>query len=397
MHQTLSRPPLWRRLSRRAAWTIAVIVVVLVGVRIALHFVVEDYVNRRLNEIPGYSGHVDTIHLHLWRGAYEIDGVRLDKENGNVPVPLFAAPKIDLSMQWHELFHGAVVGQVRVLRPELNFVQSPQAAARQTSVDSSWIDTVKRLFPFDINRLEIDGGSIHYRDFHTDPKVDIHLDEIQADAEHLTNRPKDAQALFAWVQATGRPLGHGEFRFRMTLNPLQSPPPFALETALRDLSLPSINDFLRAYGKFDVEAGTFSAYMELRSEGGRYQGYVKPFFQGIKVGKKGEHKSLGQKLWEAVVSGASKILENPSHKDVATRVPISGSLENPKAGLVPAIFGLLRNAFIRAITPGLEGSVFPTAPGNEVAGGKEAKNSAGKQKEKTSTSPRDDNGKKTGG
>ena len=36
--------------------------------------------------------------MHLWRGAYTIDDVRLIKTTGNVPIPLFSAKRVDFAV-----------------------------------------------------------------------------------------------------------------------------------------------------------------------------------------------------------------------------------------------------------------------------------------------------------
>jgi hypothetical protein len=248
------------------------------------------------------------------------------------------------------------VGEIVMDRPEVNFVAGPTEDTKQTSIDSSFVDRVKELFPFDLNRLEVLNGSIHYRDPQADPRVDIHLDEINGTAHHLTNRPKHADEMFARVEASGRPLGQGFFRLRMKLNPLKAPAPFELAAELQELSLPAINDFLEAYGNFQVKGGTFSAYTEIKSADGAFDGYIKPLFKDIKIQRK-HPAGLGRKVWETLVATASKLLENHKTEHVATKVPVSGRLDDPKTDIWAAVGGLLRNAFIHAIVPGLEGQI----------------------------------------
>ena len=42
--------------------------------------IVKNYVNKELNDLPGYSGSVEDIDIHLLRGAYAIDGLVLKKK-----------------------------------------------------------------------------------------------------------------------------------------------------------------------------------------------------------------------------------------------------------------------------------------------------------------------------
>ena len=93
-------------------WLLVVVVVALLVVRAMLPIWVRDYVNRKLSELEGYSGHVADVDMHLWRGAYSIHAVEIKKTTGNVPVPFFSAPVVDLSVEWKALFHGAFVGEI---------------------------------------------------------------------------------------------------------------------------------------------------------------------------------------------------------------------------------------------------------------------------------------------
>src|SRR5687767_7406639 len=94
-----ARPPPRKRARR---WRIfAIIVVVLVAVvgtaRAMLPGFVRDYVNRTLDRNPLYAGEIGSVDIHLLRGAYAIDNVRISKTTGNVPVPFFAAKRVDFA------------------------------------------------------------------------------------------------------------------------------------------------------------------------------------------------------------------------------------------------------------------------------------------------------------
>src|SRR5687768_12673668 len=93
-------------------WTLGVLVILLVGLRLALPSLVQRYVNEKLDELPDYDGHIGDVDIHLIRGAYSIDDVDIEKTTGSVPVPFFSARKVDFSMEWREIFQGALVGEI---------------------------------------------------------------------------------------------------------------------------------------------------------------------------------------------------------------------------------------------------------------------------------------------
>jgi hypothetical protein len=55
-----------------------------------------------------------------------------------------------------------------------------------------------------------------------------------------------------------------------------------------------------------------------------------------------------------MVRGASKLLENRSSNEVATRATVTGSLESPGTSTWEIFINLLRNAFIKSILPGFD-------------------------------------------
>lgn len=124
---------------RRRKWLIAlgVLVVVLIGLRLALAPVILHYANRKLDQIPDYRGHIGDVDLALLRGAYQIKDVSLRKVEGASTVPFFAADMVDLAVEWGALMHGKLVGVVELHGPRLNFVVAPSKKASQTGIDSS--------------------------------------------------------------------------------------------------------------------------------------------------------------------------------------------------------------------------------------------------------------------
>src|SRR5215207_6952622 len=73
---------------------------------------VRHYVNRTLDRSPLYSGEIGDVQIHLWRGAYSIHNLRINKTTGDVPVPFFIAKRVDLAIQWNALRHRRIVGRL---------------------------------------------------------------------------------------------------------------------------------------------------------------------------------------------------------------------------------------------------------------------------------------------
>jgi hypothetical protein len=334
------------------------LVVLLVGIRAALPFAVKHYVNKTLAELPGYSGSVADIDISLWRGAYQIEGLRIMKTGGRVPVPFVSARLVDLSVEWKALIHGSIVAEIELFAPKLNFVNAEKPAERQTEVDSKWTDTVMKLVPFDINRVALHNGQVHYRDLEADPRVDVFVQKLNAVAYNLTNSQKLGGNLYARFEGDALAMGSGAIKFKGRLNPYADQATFDFNFQLDKLELKQLNPFLKAYANVDAEAGTLSMDAEFSASNGRFKGYVKPFVDHLQILKWNEEKeNFFGKLWEGVVQVASELITNQKKDQIATRIPFSGAIENPNADVWTTIGGLLKNAFLQALRRGLERSI----------------------------------------
>ena len=161
------------------------------------------------------------------------------------------------------------------------------------------------------------------------------------------------------VRLTGKFMGSGDGAVTARFRPEKKGPDFDVNLSLENTDLRTLNDVLRAYGKFDVAAGTFSLFSEIAVKDNRIEGYVKPLFRNVDVYDpvQDRDKSLGRKLYEKVVEGASKLLKNAPRKEVATVATISGPVEDVKAHTVEVVVKLLQNAFFKAILPGFDEQV----------------------------------------
>jgi uncharacterized protein involved in outer membrane biogenesis len=342
-----------------AASAIALVAALLVAARAYAPVALQRYVNRVLDRTAGYHGAIGDVDLSLLRGAYTIESVRIDKTDGRVPVPLFRARAVDLSLRWWALLRGAVVGEIWLDTPQVNFVVGPSPAERQAGTEADWRDTVKALLPVRIDRMTVRHGSIHLRSFRSDPPFDVYLRDVDGTADNLANSRDVAKTLVARIQGTARPMEAGRLELRASLDPFRDPPDFDLDLQLSGLSLKHLNRLFRAYGGVDVERGTLRVDAELASHRGAFDGYVKPFFQSVDVLQPRElpEQAPWSSLWEALVGGAAEVFEDQPDDRLATRIPISGRGESPEIGLWRTLANVVRNAYFEAFLPGLEHSV----------------------------------------
>jgi hypothetical protein len=220
---------------------------------------------------------------------------------------------------------------------------------------------VKDLFPFRIDRLSLMEGEIHYVDRTQDPPIDVAIDELNAELRNLTNSEDISGTLVSTIDATGKVEGTGGLTLASQLDPYAEQPTFDANLVVDDVQLPQFNNnkLFDRYGRFDVEEGTVDVNLECAAEAGKVTGYVKPVLHDVKIVKaeEVEHQNPLQSGWELVVGVAKDVLNNREAEQLATRIPFSGSVSDPKIGIWPAVIEVLRNAFVEAIYNGLDNSI----------------------------------------
>jgi hypothetical protein len=199
-------------------------------------------------------------------------------------------------------------------------------------------------------------GRIGWINQAANPPYRIFLDAAKIQIENLSNHLKEG---VAHVRATGKFMGTGATRLQATFRPETKGPDLDLTLAIDDTDMTTMNDLWRSYGNFDVVAGKFSLYAEIKIRQGKIDGYVKPLFRDMKVYDKRQdaEKSLFRKMYEGLIGGISGLLQNRPREEVATKIPISGDIEAPQTSTWETIIRLIQNAFFRAILPGFEKEV----------------------------------------
>jgi uncharacterized protein YhdP len=353
-------PVRWRRASRNTLSIVLVIVALVLIVRALLPLAIQRYVNHVLDRGPTYTGRIGDLDLHLLRGACEIEGAEILKRSGAVPVPLFAVDEIDFSIAWRALLRGALVAEATLVRPQLNLVAGPTPERRQTGTEQDWRPIVEELLPIRIDRFEVRDGSVHFRDYHSEPRVDVYLRDIALVATNLTNSRGVATDRVAHLALRAVPMNAGRLQMEVALDPFAAQPDFDFDGAVVGADLTQWNDFLRAYAHMDVQRGTISLYGELLAHDGRFEGYLKPFLADVDVLRlEDEVKEQGwlASVWEALVGVTQEALEDQPKDRSATRIPISGTVESPEIGFWATLANVVGNAFVEGLVPQLEGSV----------------------------------------
>ncbi len=354
----------WFARHRRWWIVLAIVVVALVVVRLLLEGWVARYLNGKLDRMGDYHGQLADVDLHLWRGAYSIDGLEITRRKGKAP-PLLEAPRIDLSVSWRALLHGGIVGRVVFTGPTINFIDAP---ATQNGKGVDWRERLESLMPIRLDEVRVVDGTVRFRALSTKPPVDLKATAFNGTITNLSN-VRDRGPRPATLDATARILGQAPLEAHADLDPLGSLRDFAFRVKVTGIDLTKANDFLQAYAKVDVESGKGDFVMELDAKDGRLRGYAKPLFRHVEIFNwKQDVEEQGDNpfraAWEALAGGVQNLFKNQQEDQFATRIELSGRIGNTNTSAWSAIVAVLRNAFVQAFKPRFED--LPTrGPGDE--------------------------------
>jgi hypothetical protein len=204
-----------------------------------------------------------------------------------------------------------------------------------------------------VDRIKIAGGEVGFVNQAANPEYRLYLADADVTLEGYSSRFRDGPASFA-IQ--GKFMGTGETQISGTMRPPQESPDLELKIKIAGTQIRSMNNLLRAYGKFDVVKGLFSCYSEIKIDDGTIEGYVKPLVRKLKVYDPAQDrdKPALDKLKEGAIEDLSTFLENVPRQAVATKAHVSGQTSRPQTEIVEIVIGLIQNAFFKAILPGFE-------------------------------------------
>lgn len=336
---------------------IALVIIVLMA-RACLPYVVHQYVNRVLNRLPEYKGHTADIDIALIRGAYVINGLVLQKKNGTVLQPFLDIEATDLSVEWKALFHGKFVGEIVFKNPVFNFVNSDSPAQQQLSTKGDWQSVVKDLFPIDINRTEVQHGTITYRHEGTKDAKSITISKVDGMVTGLTNHPQPEDLLPAKAAFTGNLQTTTPVKVNIRIDPLSKSPTFDADFSTAVLPLTQVNHLLRETAGVDAEDGTIQLFAEVACKNGSFEGYVKPILRNVQLFSPEEDVLRPAKLlWEGIVSLVTEVFTNQKHEQFAAKIPFNGKLTKTDVDIWTSLETIVQNAFIQALKAKIDDDV----------------------------------------
>ena len=349
-------------LSRRAWLAVGISLALLCSIRALLPVIVERRVVAALARNERYAGSFDDVDVSVLRLAYSIENLRLVKRSGQIPVPFVIAPRVEYTFDRLALLRGRIAGTIAISSPSLSLVDGPTPELRQGPMGVDWRITMRKLFPTRVNRIDIHDGTIHFRNFHTQPEVDVYLDHVEIGVSNLGLGNQAPERGTVDLHGRAVPMKTGSIAADLTLYRNTRRPSFDATVSIQGARIAEWNSFLSAYIGLDVQAGSARIEVELRSRDGQLKGFVKPTLSDLEVldfpGEVVEQSPL-KSLREGLVDFVAALLQDPKRHEIETVIPISGTIRSPVHDDWASVIVLVRNAFIAALKLGAE--VLPDA------------------------------------
>lgn len=200
-----------------------------------------------------------------------------------------------------------------------------------------------------LGRARLRRGTFGYVNRSAEVPYRLFVDRTTLTASNLSDGFRTGPA---HARVRTRLMGTGDVRVDATMRPeRQSGPDFDLEVQIAGADLTTLNDLLRSTAKLSLASGAMDFYSQVQVRNRRIEGYAKPLLKDVKVAQ--TDASLLDRAYKGAANAVVGLFQNRNDQ-VATRTSLSGPLDDPRASTWEAIVGLVRNAYVKAILPGLE-------------------------------------------
>jgi len=388
-----------RRWLSASAVVVGSLVVLAVVVRLLLDPIATRQTRQALDELEGFTGDFERVHVTILPPGYEIENLELfegerapkNPEGARGPAPLVFAKQARVDLDWRALFRLRLAASLRVVEPKLTVVQRPPKAPepRPAKRVPDLSTQLEKVLPAKVNRVEVLDGEILFRQVSEgeDPKLWIH--ELAMTAENFATRRELMQGRPATIAVRGTVGRSGALMVFVSADPLASPLAFSGEAKLEGLRASELYAFLADAAKLQATKGTIDLFASFTSKEGLVTGGVKPVLKNLEIRPSGDGVFTAVKAWLADLTVELASDRVPGRNAVATTIPIKGKLLAPDVQLVPAILGVVRNAFVEGLVSGFANLPPETAPEKEGLW-KQAANALQEEEGPPSAQPRKD-------
>jgi membrane protein len=359
---------------RRLYVTLTIFILACVAIRIALPFVIQNEINRRLAQGDTFRGHVESVHLAILRGAAELRDIELIRHPGKDIHAHVKSAQMNLS--WLSLLKREIRFKAHIIEPNVTVLLPPSvtAVAERKKIEEKKPPTKKwqeakadlsRFWPTFIDDFSIRSLNVKIQSTELKETPPVQILDFNLDATNIWNRVEKQNGP-SNVNFSGATTGHGVLNGSIWLSAFSPTPNLRAQISLREMDLRAFNPFFRKVGNFDLKSGTLDLASEFASKNWQIDGYMKPILKNVNFidVKRDNPKGFWRELWERLLQKTTDALKNEKTDDLAGKIRFSGRLDDPKTSPWDALVSILRNAFVRALSAGFDRDlkIQPTFP-----------------------------------
>jgi hypothetical protein len=358
------RPSRWfrSRWLRRLVVAMSIVVAVVFAVRLVLDPIAAHYLRKSLKQSPDMDGDFASVHVDVLPPGFQIRRLKLVPAGGDWRRPLLYLENAHFRLSLRDLLSGHLVARLRVDDPKLILPQ-PTEGKQPPLTSISPRRLVAQVPALRIDRIGVKGGELLYQEPGQGSSGQLWIHDVELTIENLATRPGLADQRPAVLTARAQVGRSGVATLLVTADPFAKRITFSGRSQLRGLELSELYGFIAPKTDLQVAKGTLDMFAEFTCTNGLLRGGVKPLLKNVEVKAADDSWVNRLKAWatDKAVDVASDRVEG--RNAVATVVPIRGNLDNPDIQLVPAVLGVLRNAFVI----GLSDSFARLPPGTAAA------------------------------
>ena len=342
-------------------WTLAVLLLLVVGVRIALNPMARHFTQKGLDGITGYKGTFTDVKVSIIPLSYTITDLKLVQDGENPEEPMTYIKEVKAGVIGRKLFKGQIVAvagvykskyfiKVGETKPPPEAVEAAKKAKKELEKNDFDISaTLDKVIPLRVDRIEMRDSEIVLIDA-TDPKRPrFWVDDIELVVDNIVTRKKLDEnvpmslTMRAVVQRTGI------LKVMATADLLTGDKPaFTGQAQLSGLKLESLYAWAAAKAGVSPK-GNLDAFINFSSAKNVLSGSVKVMIKDAHV--EPATKNIGDAAKAKIANLAISVLSDrvEGRDAIATTLPLKGTLTNPDPQIWPTILGVVRNAFVQGL------------------------------------------------
>lgn len=308
----------------RAFLILGIILLFLVGVRMALPPIGKHLVNKTLStKLDSYTGAIEDFDLRLITGTYFLQGLYLNKKQSNNEVPFLTNEELTVHLNWSALFKGKIAIKLEVNDTVVKFIDATSDGSTQLGMDEkleNWQATLDSIVPFTISQIDIKNLEITFSndDIEGANEQKLLISSLSvSDFISAKNNRSD-------VAARATLNDHSEIDFGGIIGLNTVPATFDLSLKVSKFDLTSTNKILRHYIPIDFTEGDLTIYSGFKGDTSNGEGYARVFFEKLQVYHFNQSiLSPKHALFEFLGAFSNWIIDVVSSNTLAAEIPIT--------------------------------------------------------------------------